>query len=59
MTRILTTPICLRSGSGNGRTCFDPLSVAAKSLSLPGRETCATHQLQVFDEPWRNKPNDG
>jgi hypothetical protein len=60
MTRTLTTtPICLRSGPRNGLTCFDPLSVAAKSLSRLRREACATHQPRVFDEAWRNNTNDG
>jgi hypothetical protein len=61
MTRILTTtPISLRSGSRNGRSCFDPpLSVAAKRLSLPGGETYATHPWRVVDEAWRNKADDG
>jgi hypothetical protein len=61
MTRILTmTPICLRSGSSNSRTRFDPpLCVAAKSLSLPEGEAYATHPLRVLDEAWRNRANDG
>jgi hypothetical protein len=59
MTRISTTPICTRSWPRNGRTCFASLSVAAKRLSLPGGETCATHPLPVFHEAWCNKENDG
>jgi hypothetical protein len=60
MTRISTTPICLRSRPRNGRTCLDPLSVAAKSLSLPdGEATRATHQLQVCHEAKRDTANNG
>jgi hypothetical protein len=60
MTRTLTTtPICLRSGSGDNRGCLDsPLSVAVTRLSLPGGETCATHQQRAFLEARRNKADD-
>jgi hypothetical protein len=60
MTRTLTTtPICLRSGSRNGRTCLDaPLSVVATRLSLPGGEAYATHQLRVLEEARCNRAND-